>query len=767
MKSLDPNKIIFLGHNENNNDNKIIGVSLAKLTQIVSDDNLVIGTTGPQGPTGPLGAQGSQGIPGPTGNQGAQGAQGSVGSIAGTQGFLGFQGETILISGPIGNQGPQGDDGAQGAQGTPVTGPPGASVVGAPGNGSGIITYSPLSDTPAGPLGNDRESIIVNGTLNGLIHNGKSTRIASDASVTLSGSYTVAMASTFGGVYGDYSTLIGNITPGTRIGVNSSFCVIAMSDNCETTGNDKFGVIIASNQCDLIGDTSYCSILGSGNFSDIQGTQYGMMLNVDACNLRDNSDGSVGKFNSIFQSQNCDINGNQRCSIFSSTDSNVFSRIGSQTYNHFITSSYNCEVSDNVGNANCMISSKNSDVTGNYITVIASLNGDATFLSSTKNYNNSIISSENVDFLNLTCKNSSIISSDTCYNRGSYQGVIIACASQCDLGTGTPINCIIAGSSGSDIVNNANNSSIFCSSSFNDIGECKNASITASNNSGISGTSTENAHVMTSDSSDINPSNNISKNSSIISSQDCDINGSTPQQCSIISSDFCQISGTSPTNSIVISSRSSNINGANQAAIISCANCTNSGDNSALIALSGKSYSYTYTVSTGTLEYTIKTNLSDIRFKKDVMKQEMDHQILEKISKTPVSSFRLNEETSEHRLRDGFIAQDLLEYFPQIVAQEHVENIDIYRQKPTDNIWYHHKDNTEVDQEIIESNYFKSTKDPLKAKYKRKIPNKRYSINRSSLTTVLWTAMQKLILEHKKSELKLNSLIAEYKTLVR
>ncbi len=105
----------------------------ASVTNVGTDDNVILnfniprgetgpigpqgipGTEGPTGPTGPQGLQGLQGIQGPTGPAGPQGLQG-------LQGLQGIQGPT----GPTGPTGPQGLQGLQGIQGpTGPTGPAG------------------------------------------------------------------------------------------------------------------------------------------------------------------------------------------------------------------------------------------------------------------------------------------------------------------------------------------------------------------------------------------------------------------------------------------------------------------------------------------------------------------------------------------------------------------------------------------------------------------------------------------------------------------
>ena len=121
----------------------------ASVTNVGTDDNVILnfniprgetgpigpqgipGTEGPTGPTGPQGLQGLQGIQGPTGPTGPQGLQGIQGPTgptgpAGPQGLQGLQG----IQGPTGPTGPQGLQGLQGIQGpTGPTGPAGPTAI--------------------------------------------------------------------------------------------------------------------------------------------------------------------------------------------------------------------------------------------------------------------------------------------------------------------------------------------------------------------------------------------------------------------------------------------------------------------------------------------------------------------------------------------------------------------------------------------------------------------------------------------------------------
>ena len=109
----------------------------ASVTNVGTDDNVILnfniprgetgpigpqgipGTEGPTGPTGPQGLQGLQGIQGPTGPTGPTGPQG-------LQGLQGIQGPT----GPTGPAGPQGLQGLQGIQGpTGPTGPAGPTAI--------------------------------------------------------------------------------------------------------------------------------------------------------------------------------------------------------------------------------------------------------------------------------------------------------------------------------------------------------------------------------------------------------------------------------------------------------------------------------------------------------------------------------------------------------------------------------------------------------------------------------------------------------------
>ena len=88
----------------------------ASVTNVGTDDNVILNFNIPKGETGPIGPQGIQGPTGPTGPTGPQGLQG----------LQGIQGPT----GPTGPTGPQGLQGLQGIQGpTGPTGPAGPTAI--------------------------------------------------------------------------------------------------------------------------------------------------------------------------------------------------------------------------------------------------------------------------------------------------------------------------------------------------------------------------------------------------------------------------------------------------------------------------------------------------------------------------------------------------------------------------------------------------------------------------------------------------------------
>lgn len=91
----------------------------ASVTNVGTNDNVILNFNIPKGETGPIGPQGIPGIEGPTGPTGPQGLQG----------LQGIQGST----GPTGPTGPQGLQGLQGIQGptgpTGPTGPAGPTAI--------------------------------------------------------------------------------------------------------------------------------------------------------------------------------------------------------------------------------------------------------------------------------------------------------------------------------------------------------------------------------------------------------------------------------------------------------------------------------------------------------------------------------------------------------------------------------------------------------------------------------------------------------------
>ena len=91
----------------------------ASVTNVGTDDNVILNFNIPKGETGPIGPQGIPGIEGPTGPTGPTGPQG----LQGLQGLQGIQGPT----GPTGPTGPQGLQGIQGPTGP--TGPAGPTAI--------------------------------------------------------------------------------------------------------------------------------------------------------------------------------------------------------------------------------------------------------------------------------------------------------------------------------------------------------------------------------------------------------------------------------------------------------------------------------------------------------------------------------------------------------------------------------------------------------------------------------------------------------------
>lgn len=88
----------------------------ASVTNVGTDDNVILNFNIPRGETGPIGPQGIPGTEGPTGPTGP----------TGPQGLQGIQGPT----GPTGPAGPQGLQGLQGIQGpTGPTGPAGPTAI--------------------------------------------------------------------------------------------------------------------------------------------------------------------------------------------------------------------------------------------------------------------------------------------------------------------------------------------------------------------------------------------------------------------------------------------------------------------------------------------------------------------------------------------------------------------------------------------------------------------------------------------------------------
>ena len=103
----------------------------ASVTNVGTDDNVILNFNIPRGETGPIGPQGIPGTEGPTGPTGPQGLQGLQG-IQGPTGPTGPQGLQGIpgTEGPTGPTGPQGLQGIQGPTGpTGPTGPAGPTAI--------------------------------------------------------------------------------------------------------------------------------------------------------------------------------------------------------------------------------------------------------------------------------------------------------------------------------------------------------------------------------------------------------------------------------------------------------------------------------------------------------------------------------------------------------------------------------------------------------------------------------------------------------------
>ena len=126
----------------------------ASVTNVGTDDNLVLAFTIPAGeigPTGPTGPQGEPGIQGLTGETGATGPTGPAGP-QGEQGIQGLTGETGA-TGPTGPTGPQGETPTL-SIGTVTTGDPGTEATATiTGTAPNFILNLTIPAGPTGPSG--------------------------------------------------------------------------------------------------------------------------------------------------------------------------------------------------------------------------------------------------------------------------------------------------------------------------------------------------------------------------------------------------------------------------------------------------------------------------------------------------------------------------------------------------------------------------------------------------------------------------------------
>lgn len=634
----DPNNIGFLL--QQNNDDKVKMMSFPSLIDLISRQTGT-STQGNTGSIGDIGPQGNTGLVGPTGangNIGATGAVGEVGStgisVIGPTGLKGFQG----IIGPTGPQGAQGADtfGPTGAQG--IQGPIGDTGIGA-------TAYVQLIDTPDN-LNDFRHALIVNSGATGVSHTSTRAIIAGPGIAT--GKYSLTICG--GNATANYQCDINS--SGTASGkfifrvhsdgdVNGSYITAINSSFTSATG--AFPTIIQSSG-GTINCSSNSSILASNNCSSMsnKGT---IMASLDST--------TSGPLNVIMASDNCHSSrGVESSRTFIGASRGVYIGENSDAEG---SSSIACDSTGATGiiidgKNSCVISSiENVEISSNYASVVASNNINL------MGNNSSAISSNNgsivANFGTIVASGGAVENSIAA---SAGFGSIVACNELCSI-EGDEYSTIIASTLCTHEVGSKTSFILACNTCTNSSKYCH---ISASSDCDITSTNSAYSH--------------------IIGSESCVISATGPTRTGIISSKNCEISGNA-TNSEIMACESCTIPAVNQSSIIACDGVTNSGNYSAVICGNGSAFnnSADYACRVPTLSYNTLTVLSDKKLKKDIQKIVPEDEIFDRVMNLKTKEFHFNHQDERLPKTRGFIAQEVLELFPNVVRDNQVKRIPV------------------------------------------------------------------------------------------
>lgn len=785
----------FLLTQDKNVSDKIKAINIPNINSLAIKNNFIVpgaqGSVGPTGPPGPTGPQGSPGPGGPTGPQGLTGPVGPEGPkiIVGPTGATGTQGDI----------GPTGLIGATGRSLIGPTGSPGSVGPIGPTGQIGSTTYPQLSDTPVyGASSSRNQALIITNSDTIVNRNGTRLNVVACNPSSIGspgGDYNNAFMATYNNsswiTGADYNAVIASKNPRSdrnysivSSNVSGGKCIGCYNCNTATPFNVSHqGAQIGCSNCEFaiqnftpMISCRNCSYTGTST-SEVE---FGFMIQCDSCRF----DISRCNYVSIIGSTGSDANGttantNQRirnssiiacdtCFLDGTTNVNGTSYIS----NGFLLSSVSSRIQSTFPYS-AVISCKSTIIgTGNVTnsTFTSSecftLSSDSCRIDTTSSMRNmAIISCNNCDFpapgtgvVNtsqetsgtiLSC-NTSYFQTGKCINLSSFDTDLVSPGSA-SLNQGSD-TCVISAYSCTVVCGNGDTdnslSTLICASK-NSYMTNRRAITTASSNiplhdindglgtPTISNSSINNC-IISSDNVDVSISGSFNAGSAnfcsfyrtvVMSSEDItlDVNHSASSSIlqdirtvAVVASKECEVSGTD-----------------NEArkSIISSGYCTVRGVRSAIIGCNGININADDTVRVNDLLYTSLNKISDINLKKDVELFENIPDLMEKLSKIATYKFRFKNESKYHKSHLGFIAQELLEIFPELVEtkEKHSKMVNF-----KNGLWYHNDGSLAPnDVEIMVD-----LENSLSGSYQYLEDKEYLTINYGNLSVALWKAIQ-------------------------
>ena len=756
--SIDPENIKYLVKNINNDD-EVNSLSLRGVAFVFEQMGIQgiatgppgIGDDGPTGAQGNTGAMGINGLPGAQGIMGPSGAQGATGSTGpdatpGNQGAQGATGDTgpngadSVVIGPPGNQGPTGSTGPIGP-----TGPkgPGAAtwleLNNTPGNfianrlvtinsGETGVTHEntraimgSFVTTPGNPFSaNSRGAIlslsgsadndIISGTgLNVIIASSRPTNSVNtpvpmncDEGLTLScsgrwvnqGKGNSSLIGCIGGAggLGIYQSAVNN----TIIRGQAFYNPCKIGYNTPTNGYTYNNVLLAAQSGASIYDRNqFCSMIGSGYYSKMISNGSTTDLNEFNCLIANgrtitsyatssNNDPvkhciAIANYISggytYLNGQYCSIGTSNTVNIKASTTPVVGSCIFSSNLSSTISNSYssifssiNCTISENIG----VTGSNHHIILGSEDSTIDPGSSDSGYLSIISSKESNITSGIPNHFI----KNCSVISSNGDINA-------ISCYYS-----------LISSSGGNSSIYAGRNNSIVGSGSACYIADFRQSYIGASSSSSLKGFfvgTPLNDLIIASDVCQMSGTLDLPDLSAIISSTSSSINQPHTHGLIFASSGVSQNSTSGKySHTAHIASGGGTITDANYAAVIGCS-YSNNVSNSVRVK---------YMVAT------TSTMVSDINMKKNIIKYEPDPNLLNLVLSSKIHQFNFVSQNDGDPFHLGFIAQEILETFPEMIQTKNYKIKKVQQDKTTNQYYYYKgKENIIVDaNEVTEEN---------------------------------------------------------------